>query len=57
MFSYVLFLSSFGPNMLLSKMLAETEGDKPEQLHLLKQNTLHRVFLTCFFVEAGNKQD
>lgn len=63
MFAYVpffFFLSSFGPEMLLSKMLAETEGDKPEQLYLLKPDTLHSlhcVSLTCFCIEAGNKQD
>lgn len=39
------FFNSFGPDMLLSKMLAESGGDKPKQLYLLKQKSHFIAFL------------
>lgn len=59
MISYVLFFFiSFGADMLLYKMLAESGGDKPVQLYISKdKKALRCISLTCFCVEAGNKQD
>lgn len=52
------FFISFSLDMLLYKMLAESGGDKPVQLYISKQKkALHCTSLTCFCVEAGNKQD
>lgn len=39
------FFNSSGPDMLLSKMLAESGGHKPEQLYLLKQKSHFIAFL------------